>query len=104
MNNLTNQSGKSITTAEGASAPAVEPVQTALSKWFHELQLVSADARVLRFNACGGSASIKVQLAVLQPAIASAARQRELFYLEAFAAAKLAHFNIARTSKPQSVE
>ena len=88
----------------GAALPAVEQAQAVLAKWFVELQLVRADARALRFTARGGSASIKVQLRVLQPALAGDARQRDLFYLEAYAAAKLVHGNIARTSKPQAVE
>ena len=85
-------------------ATAAEQAQTVLSKWFKALQLTQMDARTLRFTAQGGSANVRVQLEVLQPSLADDARQRELFYLEAFAAAKLTHFNIARTSKPQETE
>lgn len=105
MNNLTKQFGKNTATTGHAVAPAgVEQAQAVLSKCFKSLRLLQADPRVLHFAAQGGRADVRVQLEVLQPAIAADARQRELFYLEAFAAAKLAHSNIARTSKPQQVE
>jgi eukaryotic-like serine/threonine-protein kinase len=105
MNNLTNQFGKTIATTGHAVLPTgVEQAQAALSKWFKSLRLLQADARTLRFTAQGGRADVKVQLEVLQPALAAEARQRELFYLEAFAAARLTHVNVARASKPQQVE
>ena len=105
MNNVTNQFAKNtVTTRRTALPPGVEQVTAALSKWFKALQLTHADARALRFTGRGGSADIKVQLEVLQPALGGDLRQRELFYLEAFAAAKLAHFNIARASKPQEID
>jgi serine/threonine protein kinase len=105
MNNFTNQFAKNAVTTGRAALPAsVGQVMASLSKWFDTLQLTSADARALRFMARGGSAGIEVQLDVLQPTIAGDSRQRELFYLEAFAAARLAHFNIARTSKAQELD
>lgn len=104
MNNLTDQFGKAVVPAGRAAQPAVEQVQAVLSRWFQELQLVHASARALRFTARGGSAGICVQLDVLHPALADDARRRELFYLEAFAAARLAHPGIARTSKPQEID
>ncbi|MFL6274127.1 MAG: serine/threonine-protein kinase [Blastocatellia bacterium] len=105
MSNSTSQFKKRGTTTGHAVVPtAAEQAQTVLSKWFKALQLTQMDARTLRFTAQGGSADVRVQLEVLQPSLADDARQRELFYLEAFAAAKLTHFNIARTSKPQETE
>ncbi|HJQ22773.1 MAG TPA: serine/threonine-protein kinase [Blastocatellia bacterium] len=83
---------------------AVEKAQAVLSQWFTSLRLLQTDARALRFTAQGGRADVEVQLEVLQPMMAAEARQRELFYLEAFAAARLTHPNIARSSKPQQVE
>ncbi|HKP14219.1 MAG TPA: serine/threonine-protein kinase [Blastocatellia bacterium] len=104
MNNLTNQSAENVATGGRVVQPAgVAQAQAVLSKWFQALQLTRADTRRLRFTGRGGSAGIAVRLEVLHPAIATAARQRELFYLEAYAAAKLSHFNIARTSKPQEL-
>src|SRR5689334_23045339 len=105
MNNFSNQMAKStVMTGSGARHDGVEQARATLSKWFADLQLRHADARALRFTGRGGSAGIQVQLHVLQPAIASDLRQRELFYLEAEAAAKLAHFNIARTSRAQEID
>jgi len=105
MNNFTNQFAKSaVTTGGEVRQAAVEQVRATLSKWFTDLQLRHADAQALRFTARGGSAGIQVQLHVLQPALANDLRQRELFYLEALAAAKLAHFNIGRTSQAQEID
>src|SRR5438128_2688843 len=104
MSNLTNQFAKGAVTSERVVPPAgVAQVESVLSKWFQAMQLVSGDARRLRFTARGGSAGIPVCLEVLHPAIANDARQRELFSLEAYSAAKLSHVNIARTSKPQEL-
>jgi len=105
MNNLTNQFAKSAVTSRPTDEQAaVEQARATLSKWFDDLDLKHADARALRFTARGGRAGIQVQLLVLQPAMANDLRQRELFYLEAMAAAKLAHFNIARTSRAQELD
>src|SRR4051794_24194989 len=105
MNNFTNQFGKRAATTERTALPAgVEQVTATLSKWFKALQLRRATAHTLRFTGRGGSADIEVQLDVLPPAVAGDLRQRELFDLEALAAAKLAHFNIARASKPQEID
>lgn len=105
MNNLTNQFGKRAATTERTALPAgVEQATATLAKWFKALQLRHASTRMLRFTGRGGSADIEVQLDVLPPAVAGDLKQRELFYLEAFAAAKLAHFNIARASKPQEID
>jgi eukaryotic-like serine/threonine-protein kinase len=104
MNNLTDQFSENVVTAGRAVATAgVEQAQAVLGRWFKAPQLLHAGARTLRFVARGGSADVRVQLEVLHPDLAGDGRQRELFYLEAFAASRLAHFNIARTSKPQEV-
>ena len=104
MSNLMDQTREDHATTGRAAWPAgAEQVRAVLSRWFKALQLTHADARTLRFTAQGGSADVRVQLEVLQPAIAGEGRQRELFYLEAFAAAKLSHANVARTSKPQEI-
>lgn len=105
MNNFTNQFAKSaVTSGRAAGQAAAEQARATLAKWFNDLELRHADARRLRFTARGGRAGIQVQLLVLQPAMANDLRQRELFYLEAVAAAKLAHFNIARTSRAQELD
>lgn len=104
MNNLTNQFAESVATGGRTVQPTgAAAAQAVLSKWFQALKLTHADARRLRFTGCGGSAGITVQLEVLHPTLATDARQCEFFHLEAHAAAKLSHFNIARTSKPQEV-
>ena len=104
MNDLTNQLAEGVAAGGRTVQPTgVAPAQAVLSKWFQALQLTHADARRLRFTGRGGSAGVTVQLEVLHTALATDARQRELFHLEADAAAKLSHFNIARTSKPQEV-
>jgi serine/threonine protein kinase len=103
MDNLTNQFVKDAAGARVVQSAGITQVEAVLSKWFQAMQLASNDARRLRFTARGGSAGILVQLEALHPALAGDARQRELFYLEAYDAAKLAHINIARTSKPQEV-
>ncbi|MFL6215333.1 MAG: serine/threonine-protein kinase [Blastocatellia bacterium] len=105
MNNLTNQFAKNtVTDGRVIESAGVAQAEAVLSKWFQAMQLVSGEARRLRFTARGGSAGILVQLEALHPALTSDARQRELFYLEAYAAAKFSHVNVARTSKPQELE
>ena len=105
MNNFSEPITKNPATASQAVLSAgVGQVHAKLSKWFHALQLTHADARALRFTARGGSAGVPVQLSVLSPDLADDSRQRELFHLEARAAARLAHLNVARTSKPQELD
>jgi eukaryotic-like serine/threonine-protein kinase len=105
MNHFTDLSAKeTVTTHHGATSAGIGQAQAKLSKWFHALQLTRADARTLRFTARGGSVGVQVQLDVLLPDFANDSRQRELFHLEAQAAARLAHLNIARTSKPQELD
>jgi serine/threonine-protein kinase len=105
MNNLTNEFANNAATSKRVAVPpGVEQAEAVLSKWFQAMQLASNDGRRLRYTARGGSAGIPVRLELLHPALANNARQRELFYLEAYAAAKLSHINIARTSKPQELD
>jgi len=105
MNNLTNEFANNAATSKRVAVPpGVEQAEAVLSKWFQAVQLASNDGRRLRFTARGGSAGIPVRLELLHPALANNARQRELFYLEAYAAAKLSHINIARASKPQELD
>ncbi|HKP87654.1 MAG TPA: serine/threonine-protein kinase [Blastocatellia bacterium] len=91
---------------EGAAAAAQsngEQIFHALSTRFDVLKPLGADERawyyLARERGSGGTAHIKV----LAPHVARDARQRELFYLESYAASKLAHFNIARTGEPQEL-
>ena len=105
MNNFTDSFTENSATASHAALPAgVEQVRAKLSKWFQALQLTRAAARRLRFTARGGRAGVQVQLDVLSPEVAGDSRQRQLFHLEAQAAARLSHVNIVRTSKPQELD
>ncbi|MEK6287209.1 MAG: serine/threonine-protein kinase [Acidobacteriota bacterium] len=80
-----------------AAAPVAEPdierVRRALANSFTVLKTLESDSEVERYLARdlrGGT----VQLKVLSTHAAGHARARELFYLEAQAASKLAHMNI----------
>src|SRR5437868_5545784 len=100
IKNITNQPEEKATNTAHLHA-GVEQAMAALAHLVDGLQVLSADARVVRFTGHERGTGLAVQLVALQPGLASDLRQRELFYLEAFAAAKLTHFNIARTGRPQ---
>jgi eukaryotic-like serine/threonine-protein kinase len=105
MNNFTDQFAEGAVTAGRTAYPAAaEQARATLSRWFDDLRLRHAAARTLRFTARGGRAGIQVQLLVLQPALADDLRQRELFSLEAQAASRLTHVNIARASRAQEID
>lgn len=85
-------------------APArfgIEQIAEALVSKYDVLQLLGTDARAEYYLAREQGFSSAVCIKALSPLAARDLRQRELFYLEAFAASKLSHFNIARTGGPQ---
>ena len=104
MNNFTDPFTERLSMPAAALPAGIEKVRAKLSKWFQEVRLTRAGERRLRFTARGGRAGVQVQLDLLSPAIANDSRQRELFHLEAQAAARLTHANVARTSKPQELD
>src|SRR6185295_6973353 len=96
---------KSVSNLTGATAQFdTEQLTDALSSRFDILKQVGADARahyyLARERASGEGGCLKV----IAPHIARDIRQRELFYLESYAASRLLHHSIAKTGKPHELE
>jgi serine/threonine protein kinase len=81
-----------------------EQLADALSSRFDILKQVGADARASYYLARERASGEGGCLKVIAPHIARDMRQRELFYLESFAASRLSHPRIAKTGKPHELE
>jgi len=81
----------------------VEQLAEALASKYEVLELLGIDTRAEYYLARESGFSSPICIKALSPLAARDLRQRELFYLEAFAASKLSHFNIARTGGPQKL-
>lgn len=90
--------------AASTAAPAVEAdierARAALAGSFGGLRPRGVERGVERYLAQDARGEI-VELRVLSARAASDVRARELFYLEAYAASKLAHVNIVRANAPE---
>lgn len=80
-----------------------EQVADALSSRFDVLKQVGADERARYYLARERASSEGGCLKVIAPHIARDLRQRELFHLESYAAARLSHLNIAKAGKPHEL-
>lgn len=106
MSDFTGRRSNRVAAANRTATPTrfgVEQVAEALANKYDVFRLLGTDARAEYYLARERSYSSAVCIKALSPLVARDLRQRELFYLEAFAAAKLEHFNITRTGGPQKL-
>ncbi|MGA9772657.1 MAG: serine/threonine-protein kinase [Blastocatellia bacterium] len=91
-------------TASGIEAQvATEPLADALSSRFDVLKQVGADTRARYYLALERASGEGGCLKVILPEVTRDLRQRELFYLESYAASRLSHTHIARMGKPHEL-
>jgi serine/threonine protein kinase len=106
MGEFTSRRDNRIATVKCDAALArfgVEQIAEALASKYEVLELLSIDTRAEYYLARESGFSSPICIKALSPLAARDLRQRELFYLEAFAASKLSHFNIVRTGGPQKL-
>jgi len=106
MGDFTGRRDNQFAAANRAATPArfsLAQVAETFSGKYDVLRLLGMDSRAEYYLAREPGFSSAVCLKALSPLAARDLRQRELFYLEAFAASKLSHFNIARTGGPQKL-
>ena len=81
-----------------------EQLADALSSRFDVLKQVGADERACYYLARERASGEGGCLKVILPHIARDIKQRELFYLESYAASRLSHPRIAKAGKPHELE
>ena len=84
--------------------PDTEQLAYALSSRFDVLKQVGADTRARYYLASERASGEVGCLKVMLPSVTRDLRQRELFYLESYAAARLSHPRIAKVGKPHELE
>ncbi len=82
----------------------LEQVSAALAEHFEITRMIDATESVEHYLAREKTSGNSITLRVLPAVAARDFRRREMFYLEAYSAIKLAHPNVVRSSKPEQVK